>query len=32
MKDFVEVNGKTQSEFWKIRLHVKKNPEWKKEK
>lgn len=30
MKDFVEDNGKTQSEFCKIRLYVKKNPEWKK--
>jgi len=24
MKDFVETNGKTQSEFCKIRLHMKK--------
>lgn len=31
MKDFVEDNGKIQSEFCKIRLYVKKNPEWKKE-
>lgn len=30
MKDFVEDNVKTQSEFCKITLYVKKNPEWKK--
>lgn len=29
MKDFVEDNVKTQNEFCKIRLYVKKNPEWK---
>lgn len=32
MKDFVEANGKTQGEFCKIRLDVKKNLELKKEK